>query len=142
MGGNNLAVLKSKIGILAEKHNLSLVLLYGSQASGKIRKDSDIDIAVLGISPISTEELIGLHNEFAQIFEAKEIDVKSLHNTDSLFRYQVMQNAILLYSRSYDYNTFKAYAFRNYHDSKDLFRLKEILTKKRVQSFDTWPKPK
>lgn len=136
----DLEVLKPKIGELAKKHNLSLVLLYGSQASGKISKDSDIDIAVLGIRPISTEGLIGLHNEFAQIFEVKEIDVKSLHNTDALFRYQVMHNAILLYGRSYDYNTFKAYAFRDYHDSKDLFRLKEILTKKRIQSFNIQPK--
>ncbi|MFQ5963631.1 MAG: nucleotidyltransferase family protein [Candidatus Scalinduaceae bacterium] len=127
--------LKPEIGKLAKKHNLSLVLLYGSQARGKISKDSDIDIAVLGIRPISTEELIGLHNEFAQIFEVKEIDVKSLHSTDALFRYQVMRNAILLYGRSYDYNIFKAYAFRDYHDSKDLLRLKETLTKKRVQSF-------
>jgi uncharacterized protein len=128
--------LKSQIEKLAKKQNLSLVLLYGSQVRGKTSKDSDIDIAVLGINSISTEKLIVLHNEFAQIFEVKEIDVKSLHNIDALFRYQVMQNAVLLYGRIYDYNTFRAYAFRDYHDSKDLLRLKEILTKKRVQSFN------
>lgn len=131
--------LKPEIEKLAKKHNLSLVLLYGSQAKGEIHKDSDIDIAVLGIKPISTDDLIALNNEFAQIFEAYEIDVKSLHNTGPLFRYQVMQNSVLLYGRNYDYLTFKSYAFRDYHDSKDLFRLKEVLIRKRMQSFNLQP---
>ncbi|GJQ60770.1 MAG: nucleotidyltransferase domain-containing protein [Candidatus Scalindua sp. AMX11] len=127
--------LKQRIRNLAKKYNLSLVLLYGSQVKGKIRKESDIDIAVLGTKQISTDDLIALNNDFAQIFESYNIDVKSLHNTDPLFRYQVMLNAVLLYGRSYDFFTFKAYSFRAYHDSKDLFRLKEILIKKRIRSF-------
>lgn len=101
-----------------------------------MNKDSDIDIAVLGAKPISTDDLITLNNEFAQIFKAYEIDVKSLHKTDPLFRYHVMQNSVLLYGRSYDFLTFKSYAFRSYHDSKDLFRLKETLIKKRIRSFN------
>jgi len=132
----NLENLKPEIGELAKEHNLLLVLLYGSQVKGKVNKDSDIDIAVLGAKPISTDDLITLNNEFAQIFKAYEIDVKSLHKTDPLFRYHVMQNSVLLYGRSYDFLTFKSYAFRSYHDSKDLFRLKETLIKKRIRSFN------
>ena len=131
--------LKPEIGKLAKEHNLSLVLLYGSQANGNIRTDSDIDIAVLGTKPISTDDLISLNNDFAQIFKVNEIDIKSLHNTGPLFRYQVMQNSVLLYGRNYDYLTFKSYAFRDYHDSKDLFRLKEVLIRKRMQSFNLQP---
>ena len=135
----NLENLKPEIEKLAKEHNLLLVLLYGSQAKGKVSKDSDIDIAVLGAKPISTDDLIALSNEFAQIFDVYEIDVKSLHNTDTLFRYQVMSKSVLLYGRSYDYHSFKAYAFRSYHDSKDLFRLKEVLIRKRMQSFNLPP---
>lgn len=131
--------LKPEIEKLAKERNLSLVLLYGSQARGDMRTDSDIDLAVLGIKPISTDDLIALCNEFAQIFEVNEIDVKSLHNTGSLFRYQVMQDSVLLYGRNYDYLTFKSYVFRSYHDSKDLFRLKEVLIRKRMQSFNLQP---
>ena len=131
--------LKPEIEKLAKEHNLSLVLLYGSQAKGNMRTDSDIDIAALGIKPISTDDLIALSNDFAQIFKVYAIDVKSLHNTDALFRYQVMQNSVLLYGRNYDYLTFKSYAFRSYHDSKDLFRLKEVLIKKRIRSFNIQP---
>ena len=131
---NNIKNLKPKIDNLAKKYNLSLVILYGSHARGKVHKESDIDIAVLGARPIPFEKLIDLNNEFAEIFKVKEIDVKSLHNTNSLFRYQVMYKGILLYGKSYDYNSFKSYAFRDYYDSQDLLRLKEVFIKKRLQN--------
>ncbi|HHT9158313.1 MAG TPA: type VII toxin-antitoxin system MntA family adenylyltransferase antitoxin [Candidatus Brocadiaceae bacterium] len=126
--------IKLKIANLAEKYNLTLVILYGSQASGEVRKESDIDIAVLGARPIPLEQLIDLNNEFAELFKVSEIDVKSLHNTNFLFRYQVMSKGVLLYGKSYAYNTFKSYAFRDYHDSQDLLRLKEVFIKKRLQN--------
>ena len=131
---NNIKNLKPKINNLAKKYNLSLVILYGSHARGKVHKESDIDIAVLGARPIPFEKLIDLNNEFAEIFKVKEIDVKSLHNTNSLFRYQVMYKGILLYGKSYNYNSFKSYAFRDYYDSQDLLRLKEVFIKKRLQN--------
>jgi len=130
----NILMSKPKIDHIARKYNLSLVILYGSQASGRAYKESDIDIAVLGVSPISFENLIDLNNEFAEIFKVKEIDVKSLHNTNPLFRYQVMSKGVLLYGKSYDYNSFKSYAFRDYYDSQDLLRLKEVFIKKRLQN--------
>ena len=130
----NILMSKPEIDHIARKYNLLLVILYGSQASGEVRKESDIDIAVLGARPIPLEQLIDLNNEFAEIFKVKEIDVKSLHNTNSLFRYQVMYKGILLYGKSYDYNSFKSYAFRDYYDSQDLLRLKEVFIKKRLQN--------
>lgn len=125
---------KSKIKKIAKDHNLSLVILYGSQATGRANKDSDIDIAVLGFEPIGFEKLTDLNNEFADIFETKEIDVKLLHRVDPLFRFQVMRDGVLLFGKSRDFNSFRAYAFRDYFDSQDLFRLKEILIKKRLKN--------
>ena len=37
---------KGKIGQLAEKHGLDMIILFGSFAAGKNRKESDVDIAV------------------------------------------------------------------------------------------------
>ena len=130
----NILMSKPEIDHIAREYNLLLVILYGSQASGRTCKESDIDIAVLGTRPITFENLIDLNNEFAEIFKVTEIDVKSLHNTNSLFRYQVMSKGVLLYGKSYDYNSFKSYAFRDYYDSQDLLRLKEVFIKKRLQN--------
>lgn len=129
--------IKPDVAKLAQKHNLALVILYGSQATGKSREGSDVDIAVLGKIKISSDILINLDDEFAHIFRAKELDVKSLHNTNPFFRYQVMRDGILLYGKNYDYNSYKAYSFRDYHDSKDLLKLKRAIVERRLQALKT-----
>jgi predicted nucleotidyltransferase len=124
---------KQKISEAAEKHGLVFVVLYGSHARGKARPESDVDIAALGEKPISFNKLAELNNEFAEIFETKEIDVKSLNRTDPLFRQQVTRDGILLFGDRHEYNRFRAYAFRDYVDSRSLFKLKDILIGKRLK---------
>ena len=126
--------IKPEVAKVAQKYNLALVILYGSQATGKARDGSDVDIAVLGKRKILSNVLINLDDEFARIFRARELDVKSLHNTNPFFRYQVMRDGVLLYGKNYDYNSYKAYAFRDYHDSKDLLKLKRIIVERRLQA--------
>jgi predicted nucleotidyltransferase len=123
---------KDRIEELAKAKGLRLVLLYGSHAAGNARADSDIDVAVLGHEKIRPELLVDLNNDFARIMDAPEIDLKSLHDVDPLFRFQVMWKGIPLYGSRGDYLSFKAYAYRDYHDSRDLFRLKKALINKRL----------
>lgn len=125
---------KPKILNIAEKYRLLLVILYGSQATGKARPESDIDIAILGKNPINFNTLVDLNNEFAEIFKTKNIDVKSLHFADPLFRYEVARKGILLYGEAGFYIRFKAYAFRDYNDSRGLFHLKGTVIKKRLEN--------
>ena len=129
----NTSKVKPKIGRLARINNLRFIILYGSQAAGTDRKCSDIDIAVWGEEAISFDKLIDLINEFTDIFQVNNIDVKSLHNIDPLFRYEVTRGGILLFGDERDYVSFKSYAFRDYIDSGDLFRLKRAFIKKRTE---------
>ena len=127
--------LRPKIAEIAKKKKLSLLILYGSQATGKVRNNSDIDIAALGERPLRFEDITDLINDFSEVFKSNEIDVKSLHFTDPLFRFQVTRDGILLYGDRKKFLSFKAYAFRDYCDSKDLFALRDLLIKKRMQNF-------
>jgi len=127
---------KSKIDKIAGKYGLRLAILFGSQATGKAHQGSDTDVAVLGEKKLSFEDIINLNNELAEVFQVREIDVKSLHNSDPLFRYQVMRNGKLIYGKNYDYHSFKAYAFRDFIDSRGILDLKEIMVKKRVESLN------
>lgn len=133
----DLEKLKPKITEIAEKKKLSLVILYGSQATDKARNDSDIDIAALGEKPLRFEDVADLINDFSEVFNSNKIDVKSLHFADPLFRFQVTRDGILLYGDRKKFLSFKAYAFRDYCDSKDLFVLRDLLIKKRMQNFKT-----
>ena len=124
---------QQKIEEVGRKYRLRFILLHGSYATGKIKVDSDLDIALLGEKPIEFEELLAIYSDLAEIFgddPQRELDIKSLHQADPLFCYQVAKDSQLLYGDITDFNEFRAYAFSNYFDSKDLFQLEKILIQK------------
>jgi predicted nucleotidyltransferase len=128
---------QQKTAEVGRKYRLRFILLHGSYATNKVRRDSDLDIALLGERPIGLEELLAMHGDLAEIFgddPQRELDIKSLHKADPLFCYQVTKDSQLLYGDPTDFNEFKAYAFSNYFDSKDLFHLERIL----IQKFQTY----
>jgi len=124
---------KQKIKKIGEKYQLKLILLHGSYAKNTAHKGSDLDIAVLGKKPIDFQILLELHGDLASVFgdnKERELDLKSLHQVDPLFCYQVAKDSQLIYGRLFDYNEFRAYAFRVYYDAKDLFKLEGHLVNK------------
>ena len=124
---------QKKVEEVGRKYRLKFILLHGSYATNKIRKGSDLDIALRGEKPIEFEELLSIYSDLAEIFgddPQRELDIKSLHKADPLFCYQVAKDSQLLYGDITDFNELKAYAFSNYFDSKDLFHLEKILIQK------------
>lgn len=124
---------QQKIEEVGRKYRLKFILLHGSYATDKIRRGSDLDIALLGEKPIEFDELSAIYNDLAEIFgddPQRELDIKSLHKADPLFFFFFAKDSQLLYGDLTDFNEFKAYAFSNYFDSKDLFHLEKILVKK------------
>ena len=125
---------KRKIEKVGRKYNLKMVLLYGSCATGKKKAGSDLDIAVLGQEPIEMNKLLEIHNDIADIFgdsRQQELDLKSLHDVNPFFRFEVMRHSVLLYENPVDYYSFKAYAFRDFQDSQSLFNLLRVIIRKR-----------
>ena len=118
---------------IGRRYQLKLMLLHGSYAQNTAGKGSDLDIAVLGKKKIEFKTLLNLHGDLAGVLgdnKERELDLKSLHQTDPLFGYQVARDSKLLYGSSLDYNEFRAYAFRVYFDAKDLFKLERHLINK------------
>src|SRR4030066_409588 len=121
---------QQKIEEVGRKRRLKFILLHGSYATNKMKPDSDLDIALLGEKPIELEELLDIYSDLAEIFgdnPRRELDIKSLHKADPLFCYQVAKDSQLLYGDLTDFNEFRAHAFSNYFDSKDLFHLEKII---------------
>ena len=124
---------KKKLKVIGKKYNLKLVVVYGSWAKGIAKSASDLDIGVLGKGKIEFNNLLNLAENLEGVFSKKErgeLDIKSLHEIDPLFRWQVMRNSILIYGNHFDYISFKIYAWRAYQDSRSLFRLEEAMAKK------------
>ena len=113
---------KQKIDKIGRKYDLKLALLFGSRARNQERKDSDLDIAILGNKKIDFKELLQINYEFQKVFEII-VDVRSLHNTSPLFRYQVTKNSQLFYGTSRDYFNYKSFAYLDYIDNESMFSL-------------------
>jgi predicted nucleotidyltransferase len=125
---------KQKINQIGKKYNLRLILLFGSFARGENHPGSDLDIAILGEKTIDFDTFLNIYSEMFAIFgngQGREVDLSSLHNVNPLFRFYVMRDSILLFGKSVDYYSFKAYAFRDYQESQSLLKLMDTLIHKR-----------
>jgi len=121
---------KQKIKVIGKNNNLKLIILHGSYAMDKEKPGSDLDIGVLGKKFLDFTAVGNIYDDLSEVFGDgydRELDLKSLHRIDPLFRYQVAKYSQLIYGNSLDYNEFRTYAFRLYYDSKDLFKLEELL---------------
>ena len=122
---------KKQIQKIGKKHCLDFVILHGSQVTGKKGPEPDVDIAIYRNKGIAFKEEMKIFLELSKIFgEFGELDLKTLHKKDPLFRYYVTRDGQLLYGDQTAYNFYKAYAFRDFQEAKPLFALEEYLVKK------------
>ncbi len=123
---------KKKLCQVGQKYNLDLLILYGSQVTGKVNAESDVDIAVYKKGGINSEEYLKIYSEIARTLKGFEVDVKSLHNTNLLFQFFVTNDGILLFGDPLFFAEIKASSYQNYMDSQSLFVLEENLNKKGI----------
>lgn len=111
---------------------LRLVVLYGSRAkqSPPPGPQSDIDIAVLGCT---RQSLIDCYVAIGGMFSVGELDLVRLEDADPLFRQEVMSQGVLLAGDSLLFCEYRAYAYRDFIDSKDLLNLERVLYRKKMQ---------
>lgn len=125
----NVDKIKLEMEELALKYQLSLVLLFGSQATGKTHAQSDVDIAYLSDKKMRPIEEAKMAFDFSQQLKInnKDIELINLKEATPLLLKQIAEKSILLYERDTGsvLANFKIYAFRSFMDAKKLFRLKE-----------------
>ena len=122
---------KKQIQKIGKKHNLDFIILHGSQVTGKKGPEPDVDIAIYRSGGIDFEEQMKIFLELSKIFgKFGELDLKTLHKKDPLFRYYVIRDGQLLYGKQTDFNEYKAYIYKSYFDAGDLFALEAFLVKK------------
>ncbi|MBI4050404.1 MAG: nucleotidyltransferase domain-containing protein [Candidatus Doudnabacteria bacterium] len=121
---------QKRLAQVANKFGLKFVILHGSFAIGSTHKESDLDIAVLGKNDIGFDELLKLHGELSDVFkltQGADLDLKTLHKIDPLFRYEVTRTGRLLYGSPVNYEEYKAYTLRAMEDARPLLELERQL---------------
>lgn len=102
------------ISALAERHDISIVYLFGSQSDEGKRylegdtplpdPSSDLDIAVV-LDPPPTDAIKAygiLYREFSKIFEPFSIDLLFMHEINPLLQYEIIKG-LRIYARNESY---------------------------------------
>ncbi len=71
------------------------IYLFGSQATGKFRLTSDIDVAVLPLETIPRSVFAALREALEESNIVRNVDLINLSETDEYFKARVLQEGIL-----------------------------------------------
>ena len=119
--------IKPKIKDLAEKYHLSLVVLFGSQATGKTHSLSDVDFAFINEKVLSPADMAKMQVEFSERLKIKNLEMVGLKGAHPFLLKQVAQKSVLLYENEPSlFSKFKIYAFKRFIEAKNLFDLKKL----------------
>jgi uncharacterized protein len=125
---------KSGISEIAKKYDLKSVIVFGSFASGKNRKDSDLDLAISGHKKISFSKQIKLISIFSSIFR-KDVDLTIIDNANPLLLFEISKNSILISGSKKDFACFQLNAFKIFHDYTPYFEMERKLNKKLINAY-------
>lgn len=117
---------KQKITEIAKKYKLSLVVLFGSQATGRLHKQSDIDIAIL---PKESDTVSRAGEDIGGAFGRNDVEVADLSVPSPYLWHAVAKDGILLFeSRDGLFSEWKLQAMTMWYDTAPLrFRQKAAL---------------
>lgn len=85
--------------VLARHSNIQLGILFGSAASGTMRPDSDIDVAVLGTGPLPVALRLDITAELSLALRC-EIDLIDLHDSYGTILRQIIICGEVVFKRN------------------------------------------
>ena len=93
-------------------------LLFGSAASGRLRRDSDVDLAVRYPSPLDATSWLRLTGELSEILR-RPVDLLDLHRAGPIVAMQVLRTGVpLLVNHRQAFEQFLMYTPSLYFDFK------------------------
>lgn len=122
--------LNKAIEILKEEFNPIVIYLFGSAARNQLRKDSDIDIALLTENEIEPYVCFMKAQELADIFK-RDVDLIDLNTSSTVFKAQVVGTGKRIYCSDetkrmyFEMRALKAYAMLNEEREVILKKIKE-----------------
>jgi len=108
-----------RLGEIARRHGLELIVQFGSSVTGLMHPGSDVDVAVLYRQlPDSYAELGDLQADLQALVPGRKVDLGVLNHADPLFLKQVMDGARLLHGSPGRFEEMNLYAFKRYQDHR------------------------
>ena len=123
---------EKKIKEIAEKYDLKLALVFGSQVTGEVNEESDVDIAVLPRMNLTFKEEVTLNSELIDVLG--NVDLVNLRKASPLLLKEIIDNYQILYqSQASDFSRLEVYALQRYAEAKPIFEMHQESINKFLQ---------
>jgi predicted nucleotidyltransferase len=97
------AVCRTVAEAMAGMDGVKVVIVYGSAATGKMRKDSDVDVAVLFDKPLDMEGRLAVWDRLTDALK-REVDVVDLYDLGGEILHQVLtKGRVVIKNDTYAY---------------------------------------
>lgn len=126
--------MKNDLKKIFKQFDLKFIVLFGSVATGKTHRGSDVDIGVFPHKNLSFHKKLGLHYQLSCHFQ-KEADVSYLDRAGPLLLGQVAQHGKLLIGSKKFYQKFRVDAMKEYLDFEPYFQLREKTVKRSIKEY-------
>lgn len=120
--------IKDVVSRYAPEYNIILAVLFGSQARGTARSDSDVDIAFLANPRLDTARLANLQTLLSEALGAR-VDLVDIGGAAPLLLKQIALEGKSVYESTQGaFATVRVQAMMLYFDAKPLLALRKRLT--------------
>lgn len=113
---------------LEKDPNISFAFVFGSAAEGRLRKDSDIDLAIYVTKELEPLEYLKLPTKLSDLIK-REVHLIVLNKASSLLRHRIMKERKILFIKDFDtYAKFREKTMTDYEEYlyiSDNYRLVE-----------------
>lgn len=119
--------IKEKFIELAAKNGLVLGVLFGSQATGRTHKQSDIDVGFMAERRLGLREIAEIQENLMVATGHGNIEMVDLKNVPPLLLKYVAEEGVLLYEKELgDFDRLKIYGIKLYMEAQPLYQARRL----------------
>jgi predicted nucleotidyltransferase len=126
---------QEKIEKIAEEYSLKLLLLFGSQASGKIHPMSDFDFGYISKKALDYKDRAKLSNELSFLVKFSDVETVDLKNSSPFLLKEIVKNNRVFFEENGAYADFFSATVRAYFDAEPIFKLQEIIYSNAINKY-------
>lgn len=105
---------------LREYDELVAAWLFGSQATGRVRPGSDVDVAVLGYRPLTLDERLSLQIDVEQALQQPRVDLVDLRRASPILQFEALHGVRLFVRSPQEVAEFSSLVGREYESAMAL----------------------
>ena len=120
---------------IRKKHNLSLILMHGSQVGGKTHAKSDTDVAVVRKNNLEKFDFLELISDLGKFLKVDNVDLVDITHANPLLLFSVAKKSRLLAGTNEDYERLVYLAFHKYADYQPYLKREADFVKERIKTY-------